>query len=150
MGFGKFVLVRRVAKNEDHPLRAMTPVSYLRQGRLWLVDCGCGAQFLRPESCFLREVPVQSCGCLREYTGHVQSRSPEEKALRDQKRAGKEELLVLKAELLAAQQEFLDLKVLLQDQNTPDRTPLWNQSIQLSMRIDQLKLQIKMARLRAR
>lgn len=54
-------LVRDIS---THPLYELTPISYLRQGRLREVHCECGEVRLVAES-ILSTGRLQSCGCLR-------------------------------------------------------------------------------------
>jgi len=48
----------------EHPLYEATPVSYLRQGRLWECLCECGETKLISEA-HLSTGRIKSCGCLR-------------------------------------------------------------------------------------
>lgn len=62
---GRITVGNLVRDIQAHPLYEITPVSYLKQGRLREVHCDCGADRLVAES-ILATGRLQSCGCLRQ------------------------------------------------------------------------------------
>lgn len=61
---GRLVVVELVKRASSHDLFEETSLGYLRQGRLWEIQCDCGTRRLISESA-LSTGRIKSCGCLR-------------------------------------------------------------------------------------
>lgn len=83
---GQLVVVDLVRHVQTHPLYLTTPISYLRQGRLYECLCDCGQAVLYSES-VLAPGTLKSCGCLRQAKARkrLEARQDKEKRLAHKK-----------------------------------------------------------------
>jgi len=62
---GLLTLVELVRNLQGHKLYATTPVSYMKQGRVWECKCQCGNSVLYSENA-LTSGRLKSCGCVKK------------------------------------------------------------------------------------